>query len=89
MAGVVFSVESFLKTVTDFEIIGGMYAAYGGLKMVEANQGEGSKGEASISTRALCVSLESLSERAEHGDPRAQELLVESVIHLERYLRAV
>jgi hypothetical protein len=54
-----------------------------------AGRPKGSKSKAAIPKRALCVSLESLSARAEQGDIRAQELLVESVIHLERYLRAV
>lgn len=44
--------------------------------------------KAKVTKRALCVSLEALSERAEQGDQRAQELLIESVIHLEHFLRA-
>lgn len=42
--------------------------------------------KAQIPKRALCISLEALSERAEKGDPRAQALLIESLIYLERHL---
>lgn len=44
--------------------------------------------KAKVPKRALCISLEALAERAEQGDQRAQELLVESVIHLEHFLKA-
>jgi len=44
--------------------------------------------KAQIPKRALCISLEALSERAEKGDPRAQELLIESLIYLEKNLVA-
>ena len=42
--------------------------------------------KAQISKRALCISLEALSVRTEKGDPRAQELLVVSLVYLERAL---
>ncbi len=42
--------------------------------------------KAQIPKVALCISLEGLAERAEQGDRRSQELLVESLIYLERYL---
>ena len=42
--------------------------------------------KAQIPKVALCVSLEGLAERAEQGDRRSQELLVESLIYLERHL---
>jgi len=42
--------------------------------------------KAVINRKALCISMDSLSKRAEKGDQRAQELLIESLIHLERYL---
>jgi hypothetical protein len=44
--------------------------------------------KAQIPKRALCVSLEGLAERAERGDTRAQELLIESLVYLERHLVA-
>lgn len=44
--------------------------------------------KAKIPRRALCLSIEGLASRAENGDTRAQELLVESVMHLERFLKA-
>lgn len=42
--------------------------------------------KAQIPKLALCISLEGLAERAEQGDRRSQELLVESLIYLERHL---
>jgi len=45
--------------------------------------------QAAIPKHALCVSLEGLASRAESGDYRAQELLVEGCIYLERYLEPV
>ena len=42
--------------------------------------------KAQIPKVALCISLEGLAERAEQGDRRSQELLVESLIYLERHL---
>jgi len=42
--------------------------------------------KAEIPKLALCISLEGLAERAEQGDRRSQELLVESLIYLERHL---
>lgn len=48
---------------------------------------KGTRRKAKVPAHAVCVSLEAMSERAVQGDVRSQELLVESVIHLERYLK--
>ena len=42
--------------------------------------------KAQIPKVALCISLEAIAERAEQGDRRSPELLVESLIYLERHL---